>query len=353
MYRLARPALFALDAERAHDLTLAALARGTPLAKGLYGAHVPAVPVEVMGLRFPNPVGLAAGLDKDGRCIDGLAALGFGFLEVGTVTPRPQPGNPRPRMFRLPRHRAIINRMGFNNRGVDYLLARLDAAAYHGVLGINIGKNFDTPLERAVDDYLSCLRRVYPHASYVTINISSPNTRGLRDLQGGPALDALLAALKREQAKLADEHGRYVPLAVKVAPDLDGPGLDAVADAVVGHALDAVIASNTTVQRPGLGDDLVAAEQGGLSGAPLRPLADAAIAALARRLDGAVPIIGVGGVLSGEDARAKIEAGARLVQVYTGLIYRGPRLVRECVQALTTTPSPLAARTSRRSPPPP
>lgn len=334
MYRIVRPALFALDAERVHELTLAALARGAPLARSLYGARVPAAPVEAMGLRFPNPVGLAAGLDKDGRCIDGLAALGFGFIEVGTVTPRAQPGNPRPRMFRLPERRAIINRLGFNNRGVDYLLERLDAADYRGVLGINIGKNFDTPLARAAEDYLFCLRRVYPRASYVTVNISSPNTEGLRDLQDGPALDALLGQLKREQAALADRHGRYVPLVVKVAPDLDAAALEAVADAVLAHGADGVIATNTTVQRPGLEGDPRAAEGGGLSGEPLRPLADVAIATLAKRLDGAVPIIGLGGIMSGEDARAKLAAGASLVQVYTGLIYRGPELVRECVQAL-------------------
>lgn len=334
MYRIVRPALFALDSERAHELTLAALARSTRLNRAVYARRVPALPVEAMGLRFPNPVGLAAGLDKDGACIDGLAALGFGFLEVGTVTPRAQPGNPRPRLFRLSGHRALINRMGFNNHGVDRLLERLAATDYRGVLGINIGKNFDTPLARAAEDYLFCLRKVYPHASYVAVNVSSPNTGGLRDLQGGPALDALLGALKREQSMLADAHGRYVPLAVKVAPDLDDAGLDTMANAVLAHGVDGVIATNTTVRRPGLEDEPLAAEEGGLSGAPLRPLADAAIAELARRLDGAVPIIGVGGVLGGADARAKIEAGASLVQVYTGLIYRGPALVRECVKAI-------------------
>lgn len=334
MYRIVRPALFALDSERAHELTLAALARGARLNRAVYAGRVPALPVEAMGLRFPNPVGLAAGLDKDGACIDGLAALGFGFLEVGTVTPRPQPGNPRPRLFRLSKHRALVNRMGFNNHGVDRLIERLATTDYRGVLGINIGKNFDTPLSRAAEDYLFCLRKVYPHASYVAVNLSSPNTEGLRDLQGGLALDALLGALKREQSALADAHGRYVPLAVKVAPDLDAPGLDTVANAMLAHGVDGVIATNTTVRRPGLEDEPLAAEEGGLSGAPLRPLADAAIAELAKRLDGAVPIIGVGGVLGGADARAKIEAGASLVQVYTGLIYRGPALVRECVEAI-------------------
>jgi dihydroorotate dehydrogenase len=225
--------------------------------------------------------------------------------------------------------------MGFNNRGVDCLLQRLAATDYRGVLGINIGKNFDTPLERAAQDYLFCLRRVYPHASYVTVNVSSPNTKGLRDLQDGPALEALLGALRRERTMLADKHGRYVPLAVKVAPDLDTPALEAVADAVLAHGVDGVIATNTTIQRPGLGGEPLAAERGGLSGEPLRPLADAAIATLAKRLDGAVPIIGLGGVMSGADARAKLTAGATLVQVYTGLIYRGPELVRECVEAMS------------------
>lgn len=338
MYRLARSALFALDAERAHDLTLSSLAAAAPLARRCYGDRVPAAPISAMGLSFPNPVGLAAGLDKDGRCIDGLGALGFGFLEIGTVTPRPQPGNSRPRLFRLPERRAIINRMGFNNRGVDYLLERVRQCRYRGVLGINIGKNFDTPLERAVDDYRAGLERVYPHASYVTINISSPNTKGLRDLQGGPALDGLLQALKTQQAALADRHGRYVPLAVKVAPDLDAEGLDAIARAVVRHRVDGVIATNTTVGRRGVEGHPLAGEQGGLSGEPLRPLSDAVVAALAVRLDGAAPIIGVGGIMSGADARAKIEAGASLVQVYSGLIYRGPALVGECVRALAAGP---------------
>lgn len=344
MYRIVRPALFALDSERAHALTLAALARGTRLNRALYARRVPASPVEAMGLRFPNPVGLAAGLDKDGTCIDGLAALGFGFLEVGTVTPRPQPGNPRPRLFRLAKHRALVNRMGFNSRGVKHLLGRLAVTGYRGVLGINIGRNFDTPPARAADDYLFCLRRVYPYASYVAINISSPNTEGLRDLQEGPALDDLLGALKRERAVLADKHGRYVPLAVKVAPDLGDAGLDTVAATVLEHGVDGVIATNTTVRRPGLENEPLAAEEGGLSGEPLRPLADAAIAGLAKRLDGAVPIIGVGGILDGNDARAKLEAGASLVQVYTGLIYRGPALVRECVQAVAGEAGHVATR---------
>lgn len=291
-----------------------------------------------MGLRFPNPVGLAAGLDKDGACIDGLAALGFGYLEVGTVTPRPQTGNPKPRMFRLVPQNALINRLGFNNRGVDHLLERLDRSRFpgagQGLLGINIGKNFDTPLAQAHEDYLYCLRKVYPRASYVAINISSPNTQGLRDLQGEDALVHLLSLLKQEQSRLADEHGKYVPLAVKIAPDLDASELKQIAGCIVRCEIEGVIATNTTIARPGLDGQALASEKGGLSGAPLLASSNAAIQTLAQALDGAAPIIGVGGIMSGEDACSKIAAGASLVQIYTGLIYRGPGLVEECVRAL-------------------
>lgn len=330
MYTLIRPALFRLDPERAHKLTLEGLQRFAPLVRKVYGNHVPDQPRTVMGLTFPNPIGLAAGLDKDGACIDGMAALGFGFVEIGTVTPRPQPGNARPRLFRLPEHQAIINRMGFNNDGVARLLERLQETDYDGVLGINIGKNFDTPLDRAVDDYRDCLTRVYPFASYVTVNISSPNTKGLRDLQGGDWLTHLLRTLKADQKRLSEEYGRYVPLAVKIAPDLNHEELDSIAAAVTEQAIDAVIATNTTTDRSTVMDAVHGEEQGGLSGAPVREQATHVIAYLSARLS--IPIIGVGGVLSGSDAQAKLDAGADLVQIYSGLIYRGPELVAECVR---------------------
>ncbi len=332
-YSLLRPALFALDPETAHDLTIAALAKAGALA-GLGCGKTAGREVEVMGLRFPNPVGLAAGLDKNGAAIDGLAALGFGFIEIGTVTPRPQPGNPRPRMFRLPAAGAIINRMGFNNHGVAALVENVRRAKYQGILGINIGKNADTPIERAADDYLACLDAVYAHASYVTVNISSPNTKNLRDLQSADALDALLAQLKRRQAELAQAHGRYVPIALKIAPDLDHEQIAAIAELLRRHRLDAVIATNTTLARDQVAHLAHGQEAGGLSGAPVREKSTAVIRELARLLQDEVPIIGVGGILSGADAREKISAGAKLVQVYTGLIYRGPALVRECIEAL-------------------
>ncbi len=333
LYEFARPFLFALDAETAHDLTLASLRTAHALHLPVACAAPKARPVRVMGLEFPNRIGLAAGLDKNGECIDGLAALGFGHIEIGTVTPRPQAGNPRPRLFRLPQRQAIINRMGFNNHGVDALVANVRRAAWKGILGINIGKNFDTPIERAADDYLACLRKVYPHAGYVTMNISSPNTRNLRQLQGGAELDALLAPLKREQETLAQQHGRQVPLALKIAPDLDEAQILVVAEAVKRHRIDAVIATNTTVAREGVEQLVHAGEAGGLSGAPLFEKAGNVQDALFRHLGNEVPLIGVGGVTSGETARAKLEGGAQLVQLYTGLIYRGPALVREAIEA--------------------
>lgn len=295
-------------------------------------------PREVMGLHFSNPVGLAAGLDKDGACIDGLAALGFGFMEIGTVTPRAQPGNPKPRMFRLPSEQAIINRLGFNNRGVDHLLERLQASRYvrdeRGVLGINIGKNFATPMAQAHEDYLTCLRKVYPWAGYITVNISSPNTQGLRGLQDSDPLNHLLGLLKQEQAELAQQYGNYVPMALKVAPDLSAAALRDIAHIVIQQGFDAVIATNTTIARDGLDHLPLAQEQGGLSGAPLTELSNAAIKTLAQALNGAAPIIGVGGIMCAADAQAKIAAGAALVQIYSGLVYRGPSLVAECVRAL-------------------
>jgi len=330
-YAMLRPALFALDAETAHDWVL----RGVDILGRLvrHPHPAPGASARVMGIDFPNRVGLAAGLDKNGAHIDGLAALGFGFIEVGTVTPRPQPGNPKPRIFRLPEHEALINRLGFNNGGLDALLANVAATRWRGILGINIGKNATTPLEHAVDDYRTALEAVYPLAHYVTVNISSPNTQGLRSLQHGDELDTLLSTLKQTQTRLADHHGRYVPLAVKIAPDLDDAQLDDIAMRLTRHAMDAVIATNTTLDRAAVAGHPLAKEAGGLSGRPVFARSTERLAALARRLDGALPIIGVGGIASAADARAKFEAGASLVQVYTGLIYRGPELVTEVAAA--------------------
>ena len=333
LYRFARPFLFALDAEAAHDLTLAGLRTAQqwhlPVACKLPAAR----PVTVMGIDFPNRIGLAAGLDKNGECIAGLAALGFGHVEIGTVTPRPQPGNPKPRLFRLPLRQAIINRMGFNNHGVDALVENVKQSGYRGILGINIGKNADTPIERAVDDYLACLRKVYPHASYVTVNISSPNTRNLRQLQGESELDGLLGPLGREGEALAQQHGRRVPLALKIAPDLDKAQLSIIAEALRRHRIDAAIVTNTTLAREGVEHLAHADEAGGLSGAPPLAKSTDVLRAMSGLLGGEIPLIGVGGVTSGRDARAKLEAGAQLVQLYTGLIYRGPELVREAIEA--------------------
>jgi dihydroorotate dehydrogenase len=287
-----------------------------------------------MGIDFPNPVGLAAGLDKNARVIDGMAALGFGFIEVGTVTPLPQPGNPKPRLFRLPEAQGIVNRFGFNNLGVDQLLRNVEAAKYRGVLGINIGKNFATPMENAVDDYLICLRKVYPHASYVTVNISSPNTKNLRALQEKEALSSLLQSLKQEQAQLADRHGKYVPVVLKIAPDLSLEQIHEIADLLMTHKMDGVIASNTTLSRDAVQGLKHADQAGGLSGAPVREKSTWVIRELAQRLQGSLPIIGVGGILSGDDALAKMAAGADLVQLYSGLIYQGPGLVHDVCRKL-------------------
>ena len=342
-YPWARDALFALDAETAHHLTLDNLRRLHALGLGrTIAGPVPDDPHDAMGLRFRNPVGLAAGMDKNGAHIDALAHFGFGFIEVGTVTPRPQPGNPKPRMFRLPSAEALINRLGFNNEGLEAFIANVQRSTYRtgrggnrgGILGLNIGKNADTPIERAIDDYLIGLTGVYPHADYVTINISSPNTKNLRDLQDADRLDALLSALKTRQAELADKYGRYVPLAVKLAPDLDDAQVDVVCDVLLARAIDGVIATNTTLSRDAVAGLPYADEAGGLSGAPLSTRSNAVIGALSRRLGDHIPIIGVGGIVRGADAVAKRAAGARLVQVYSGLIYRGPALVAECAKAL-------------------
>lgn len=331
LYSLARPLLFLLDAESAHDLTISGLASA---GKVLPHKPVPeSSPVQVMGLRFPNRIGLAAGLDKNGEAIDGLARMGFGFIEIGTVTPRAQPGNPKPRLFRLPASQAIINRMGFNNHGVDALLANIRNRRFDGILGINIGKNFDTPIDKATDDYLACLEKVYAHASYVTVNISSPNTANLRQLQGASELDELLGRLKRRQQSLSEEHGHYVPLALKIAPDLESNQIVNIADALRRHRIDGVIATNTTISRDRIAGEALADQQGGLSGAPLFEKSTEVVASLARALGGELPVIAAGGVMDGKAARAKLDAGASLVQVYSGLIYRGPELVTECITA--------------------
>ncbi len=336
-YPLLRPLLFALDAETSHHTTLSALSKLHALGLTRLAARKQIHdPRQVIGLTFANAVGLGAGLDKNADHIDALAALGFGFIEVGTVTPRPQPGNPKPRLFRLPQGHAIINRMGFNNLGAAHMLERLKATSYRGVLGVNIGKNFDTPIAQAADDYLYCLRAFYPHASYITVNISSPNTRDLRDLQRSSELAPLLAALKSEQAKLSDTHGKYVPLAVKIAPDLDDEQIAAIAALLIEHRIDAVIATNTTVTRDGVAGQPHATEIGGLSGAPLTLKSRAVVAALSRALAGALPIIGVGGITNGHDATDMMKAGASLVQLYSGLIYRGPALIAETVRATAT-----------------
>ncbi|SFG18588.1 dihydroorotate oxidase A [Neptunomonas qingdaonensis] len=340
LYTLAKSLMFSMDAERSHEIALNAMnvsaALGLP---ALMGAEKLEVPTEVMGIRFPNPVGLAAGLDKNGSAIDGLAAMGFGFIEVGTVTPRPQLGNPKPRLFRIPEHNAIINRMGFNNLGVDALLANVDRARYKGVLGINIGKNKDTTNEHANDDYLYCLRKVYSRASYVAINISSPNTPGLRTLQFGDSLNTLLESLKNEQAKQANLHDRYVPIAVKIAPDMTDEEIEMVAESLKTYEMDGVIATNTTLSREGVEDSVLQREAGGLSGAPVRNKSTKVIRSLSKALDGALPIIGVGGITEGFDAAEKIEAGASLVQVYSGFIYKGPGLISDSVRAIQALPA--------------
>jgi dihydroorotate dehydrogenase len=335
LYRAVRPLLFALDPETAHRLSLKSLDCLQRLrAASFVAAAAPRIPARVMGLEFPNPVGLAAGLDKDGEHIDGLGALGFGFLEVGAVTPRPQPGNPKPRLFRLPEAEALINRLGFNSLGVDALVENIRRSSYRGVLGVNIARNSDTPNERAADDYIGCLRKVYPHADFVTANISSPNTKKLRALQHADELDVLLAGLTAERDRLAQQHGKRVPLAVKIAPDLDEAGVEAVADRVAARGIDAVIATNTTLSREGVEHLPGGREQGGLSGAPLKARATAVVAKLRRALPERVPIIGVGGIASAADAREKLDAGASLVQLYTALIYRGPGLVGKIVRGL-------------------
>lgn len=336
MYDKLRPWLFKLDAETAHGLTLYALGVAQRSGFTRFVAHTAPqdLPVRAFGIDFPNPVGLAAGLDKNGAHLDALGALGFGFIEIGTVTPHPQPGNPRPRMFRLPAHDAIINRLGFNNDGVEALVRNVECAKYDGVLGINISRNFDTPNERADDDYLYCLQRVYPLASYITINISSPNTVGLRELQQADALPRLLGTLREAQEKLAAQHGPRKPLLLKIAPDLDNAQMDAIARAALDTGIDGLICTNTTIDRIDVADDKTANEAGGLSGKPLFAKSTEVLRGMAQRLENKIPLIGVGGILDGSNAAEKIEAGAALVQLYTGLVYRGPWLITECVEEI-------------------
>ncbi|HEY8569437.1 quinone-dependent dihydroorotate dehydrogenase [Microbulbifer sp.] len=335
MYQHLRKALFALDPERSHYLSLDAIGAAERLGlMSLFAKPVPDDPVELMGLTLPNPVGLAAGLDKNAQAFNGLGALGFGFVEVGTVTPRPQPGNPQPRLFRLPEAEAIINRMGFNNLGVDYLLEQVKRRRYSGVLGINVGKNFDTPVEKAADDYCLCMEKVYSHADYITANVSSPNTKGLRDLQFGDSLSQLLNALKEKQQKLASEYGRYVPLAVKIAPDMDDEAIAQVAKTLRAHNIDGVIATNTTIDKSSVAHLEHGAEEGGLSGRPLTERSTEVIRKLSAELNGEIPIIGVGGIFDGESAADKIRAGATAVQIYSGFIYRGPEVIREAAAAI-------------------
>ena len=345
-YALARPFLFGLDPEAAHDLTMGSIARTqcTPLAWAYTQARV-SDPVTVAGLQFPNRVGLAAGLDKNARCIDGLGAMGFGFVEVGTVTPLAQPGNPKPRMFRLPQQNALINRLGFNNGGLDAFVANVKKSQFHSklsnkyldsrmILGLNIGKNAATPIENATSDYLTCLTGVYPYADYITVNISSPNTKNLRALQSDAALDGLLGALAARRAELADQHTKYKPIFLKIAPDLDAEQIKVIAATLKHHKIDGVIATNTTLSREAVKGLPHADEAGGLSGAPVLEASNEVIRQLRKALGKAYPIIGVGGVITAQDAVSKIKAGADLVQIYTGLIYSGPALVKDAAKAL-------------------
>lgn len=334
-YPLIRKVLFKFDPETIHEATIKGLkATGSNPLNHFYKQKMIEKPCRVMGIDFPNPVGLAAGLDKNGECINAFSAMGFGFVEVGTITPKPQPGNPKPRIFRLTEQNAIINRMGFNNKGVDYLVDQVRKANFKGVLGINIGKNKDTPEDKAKDDYIICMQKIYQHASYIAVNISSPNTPGLRSLQYGDALNELLSTLKSEQTKLAKQHNKYVPMAVKIAPDLTAEEVGSIAECLIENKIDAVISTNTTLSREGVENSPHGGEQGGLSGAPVKNKSTEVIRLLAKALDGQLPIIGVGGIASSADAKEKLAAGASLVQVYTGFIYNGPDLVKDIVKAL-------------------
>ena len=334
MYSLVRKALFIADPETAHGLALEGLRLGHGVGVTHLLCKTRSLPVTMMGLQFPNPVGMAAGMDKNGEYIDALGSLGFGFIEVGTVTPRPQPGNPKPRIFRIEKANGMINRLGFNNKGVDYLVQQAMKRRFKGVLGINIGKNFDTPNNKAADDYLICLEKVYPYADYITINISSPNTRGLRDLQDVEQLDFLLAALNNRRLELADEFHKRVPLVVKVAPDLEDEQIPGMAEVVVRNEFDGLIATNTTISRDAIKGMRHADEQGGLSGAPVRDMANHVLTEFRAHLPAEIALIGTGGITDGEDAAEKMRLGADLVQFYTGFVYRGPDLVGECLKAI-------------------
>lgn len=333
LYSLARPLLFTLAPERAHELTLSMLDKAYKL--GFMHQKVANKPVTCMGIEFPNPVGLAAGLDKNGAHIDAFAALGFGFIEIGTITPRPQAGNPQPRLFRIPEAKAIINRMGFNNDGVDKLVENVKASKFKGILGINIGKNADTPVEDAVSDYLICLEKVYNYASYITVNISSPNTKNLRSLQSGDALTELLQTLKDRQLELAEQYNHYVPLVLKVAPDLTIEDINFISTQLLKFKIDGLIVTNTTLGRDGVENLPNGNEAGGLSGAPVFEKSTECLRQFSKILDGRMPLIGVGGIVSGDQAVIKQQAGASLIQVYSGLIYTGPTLVKDCVDAMT------------------
>lgn len=335
IYPILRPFLFSLDPETAHELTLKLLNRvyHSGLAKIVY-PQLSEKPVEIMGLVFSNPVGLAAGLDKNGDFVDALGALGFGFLEIGTVTPRPQSGNPKPRLFRLPEYQAIINRMGFNNLGLEHLLDQVQQCSYTGILGINIGKNFDTPIENAIQDYLIGLRRAYLFANYITLNISSPNTQNLRQLQQGEEIKKLLSAVKEEQYRLQQKHGNYVPLVIKIAPDLTTDEIIHIANLLLEFEIDGVIATNTTISRDMIINDPLAREAGGLSGKPVQEMATAVVRCLTEHLNNRIPIIAAGGIFSAADAQEKLKAGASLVQIYSGLIYKGPHLIKEIINSL-------------------
>lgn len=335
-YDLARKVLFATDPETAHELSMESLRMGHRLGATRIFCKARSQPVTCMGLEFPNPVGVAPGLDKNGDYFEALGSLGFGFVEIGTVTPRPQPGNPKPRVFRLTDAQAMINRLGFNNKGVDHLVRQVKSHSFKGVLGINIGKNFDTPNENAVDDYLHCFEKVYPYADYITINISSPNTKNLRDLQGEAELGQLLGSINGRRSELADSLGRRVPVALKVAPDLEDDALPAIAQTVSHHEMDAVIATNTTISREEVEGMKHADEAGGLSGAPLKVKADATLGSLRKLLPAEIALIGVGGITRGQDAVDKLDLGADLVQFYTGMVYRGPELLNECLQAIAS-----------------